>query len=85
MQSTAQQDPVTYSLTTYKPPNVTDLIQSGSTARIWRHPTRPRVVIKSPMKRCWESIEPEELSLQCKFRNETQILGILGEHPRIVP
>jgi hypothetical protein len=80
----SQQDSITYSLTLYKPPHAEDLVQSGSTARIWRHSTHPGVVIKSPVKGWWESLEPEEPSLQHKFSNEIQVLEILGEHPRIV-
>lgn len=85
VQSTTQEDSITYSLAAYQPPNVKDLIQSVSTARIWRHPTRPGVVVQSPVKCCWESIEPEALSLQHKFCNEMQICEVLGDHLRVLP
>ncbi|KAG9230115.1 kinase-like domain-containing protein, partial [Amylocarpus encephaloides] len=58
------------------------LLACGTTANIWRHPTRARVVIKAPVACSWESSESGEL--QKKFSNETQILEILGEHRNIV-
>lgn len=70
------------SATQYRPPNVNTLLACGTTANIWRHSTRSKVVIKAPVACWWESSESREL--QKKFSNETQILEILGEHRNIV-
>ena len=55
-------------------------IAIGSTAEIWRHETRPGVVIKAPHSH-EDMLDP---SLQNKYRTEAAILQSLGSHPRIV-
>ncbi|KAI9756835.1 MAG: hypothetical protein M4579_003671 [Chaenotheca gracillima] len=59
------------------PAGAADLIGIGSTSRIWRHPTRNGVVIKSPS-------EPQDPSQKNKFSTEAHVLQKLGQHPRIV-
>ncbi|KAI9747860.1 MAG: hypothetical protein M1835_001951, partial [Candelina submexicana] len=66
------------SITQYTPAGATDHFETGSTAKIWRHPTRAGVVIKSP------ATEPQDPSHKHKFRTEVNILKVLGAHPRIV-
>lgn len=62
----------------YVPLGATELLQSGSTANIWRHPKRIGVVMKSPRR------EPQDRLHLHKFRTELGILKALHEHPRIV-
>lgn len=66
----------------YKPPNVTTLLACGSTANIWKHSTRPYVIIKTPVDCGLNARELEEL--HNKFYTETQIFERLGEHQNIV-
>jgi hypothetical protein len=65
-------------ITQYVPSGARELLQNGSTANIWRHPTRTGVVMKSPRG------EPQDQSHMHKFRTEVGILKALDEHPRIV-
>lgn len=55
-----------------------DWLQSGRSSNIWKHPTRPGIIIKSPRT------EPPDEEAQHKFRTEVKILNALGDHPRIV-
>ncbi len=65
-------------MTQYVPLGTTKCPQDGSTARIWRHPTRTGLVLKAPRT------EPQDSSLIHKFRTEVGILKALDRHPRIV-
>ncbi len=62
-------------ITQYVPSGARELLQNGSTANIWRHPTRTGVVMKSPRG------EPQDQSHMHKFRTEVGILKALGEFP----
>ena len=70
------------SRTQYKPPNVTTLLGRGSTASIWKHATRPNVIVKAPIECWWKSCEPGG-ELHNKFSVESQIFEKLGEHQNI--
>ena len=61
----------------YYPAGAKVQLAVGSTALIWRHPTRAGVIIKSQWK------ESPETAHNHKFRTEVAILNVLGKYPRI--
>lgn len=72
--------PVVYS------PTVEEVLNYGSTSVIGR--LKPGVVLKSPRYSWWSSPAAEAYDsvkhIRHSFSVEEQILGVLGEHPRII-